>query len=84
MSQIVNLKQVHIAMGEVRAEMNRDVDMGIVRRNVNGLIPTVFVGQVSARKWMVGWNFQPKNIENGKMVMMPHQEEFIGVCVACK
>lgn len=63
-------------INQVAAEMieriEQDLEAGYFERQ--NLV--LFVGQISARKWYIGYNYQ-KNLQVGDTIVVPHPEDYI-------
>jgi hypothetical protein len=54
-----------------------EIERGYVKPEINGLVPMIIVGRVSARRWYVGWNYQRHDTKDGDIAVVPHPEDFI-------
>ena len=80
----VTKSKVHGEIENQKAKIAFEIRMGYIAKEKIGRIPTVVIGRVSARKWWVGWNYQPITVENGETVIVPHSENFISDVIAAK
>ena len=60
-------KHIHSEIEEQKAIIEKSIRMGWIANEKTGRIPTVVIGRVSARRWSVGWNYQPSTVVNGEV-----------------
>ena len=72
-----NQIEIQKTIQAVRNEIAEGIAKGWIQESVNGLVPTVYMGKVSARRFYIGWNYQAADAQTGDAAILPCPEHFV-------